>query len=235
MLKGLFNPDNSVMRFFRWVGYVWWLNILWLITSLPIITIGASTTALCYSCMKLREDDGYPTANFFHSFKTNFRQSTALWLIYLVSGALIGLALIFWNNQTIPGAKLAWGVVVAVGIFYFISILYVFALQSKFVNTVKDTIRYSFLIAFTNLKETFLIACIAAGFVLMNLFGYVIITFTSINIGMGLVAYFMSGHYARIFEKYMPAEDYEPDYDDDEEEAEPENTVVRERVIVKEL
>ena len=69
MLRTIFSPDNPVWRFFILVGRIWWLNILWLVCSLPIFTIGASTTALIYSCMKLKKDEGYPTENFFKSFK----------------------------------------------------------------------------------------------------------------------------------------------------------------------
>ena len=69
-----FSEDNVVWRFVRKIGYLWILNILWVATSLPVITIGASTTALIYACMKLQDDEGYPTANYFRSFRENFRQ-----------------------------------------------------------------------------------------------------------------------------------------------------------------
>lgn len=60
MLSRIFNVDNAVFRFFNTVGYIWWLHILWLLCSLPVITLGASTTALCYRCMKLHRKEGYP-------------------------------------------------------------------------------------------------------------------------------------------------------------------------------
>ena len=46
MLQGLFNYDNPVWRFIGKLGDLIILNVLWLITSIPIVTIGASTTAL---------------------------------------------------------------------------------------------------------------------------------------------------------------------------------------------
>lgn len=212
MFRGLFSPDNPVMRFFTWVGYIWFLNILWLVCSLPIFTIGASTTALIYSCMKLRADEGYVWKNFFKSFKENFRQSTLIWLIYLPLGLLIGLGMIFWNNYNIPGSKLIWCVVFAMGILYSISLLYVFAVQSKFVNTIKNTIFYSFLLAFTNIKETILLALIVVGVVLINLVSPFVVNFVTINIGIGIVVYLMGFHYQKIFEKYIPKKEY-ADYD----------------------
>ena len=207
-MKGLFSPDNPVIRFFIWLGYIWWLNILWLICSLPVVTIGPSTTALIYSCMKLKKDEGYPTKNFFKSFKENFRQASLIWLIYLAVGALIVLGLIFWNNVQIPGAKLCWAVVIAVGIFYVISLMYVFAIQSKFVNSIKDTIRFSVLVAFANLKDTFLIFCVFAGVVLANIFTTLVVNVITLFVGMGIITYLLGIYYAHVFEKYIPAQDY---------------------------
>lgn len=206
MLKGLFSPDNPVIRFFIWLGHVWWLNILWLICSIPVVTIGASTTALIYSCMKLRKDEGYPTTNFFKSFKENLRQSTAIWLIYLVVGALLALGLVFYNNSSMPGAKLLWAVDIAFSIIYSISLMYVFAIQSKFVNKVKDTIKFSFFMGFANLKYTILMALIIAGVVVANVFTIFAVNFITINIGMAIVIYIISYHYQKIFEKYAPEE-----------------------------
>ncbi|SEG23013.1 Uncharacterized membrane protein YesL [Eubacterium ruminantium] len=212
MLRAIFSPDNPVWRFFILVGKIWWLNILWLVCSLPIVTIGASTTALIYGCMKLRKDEGYPTNNFFKSFKENFRQATALWLIYLIVGAAIIAGLIFWNYSTMPGSKIAWAILFAVGIFYSISLMYVFAIQSKFVNPVKDTIVYSILMAFANLKNTILIFMILAGLVLANLFTYFAVNFFTLNFGLGVVVYWVSLHYQIVFDKYIPEQKVEESY-----------------------
>ena len=59
-MHGIFHPDNPVVRFFVKLSYIWVLNILWLVCSLPLFTIGASTTALLYASMKLLKDEGTP-------------------------------------------------------------------------------------------------------------------------------------------------------------------------------
>ena len=74
MLQGLFNYDNPVWRFIGKLGDLIILNILWMITSIPIVTIGASTTALYYVTLKLvRDEDGYTIKSFFKSFRDNFK------------------------------------------------------------------------------------------------------------------------------------------------------------------
>ncbi|MGN0383363.1 MAG: YesL family protein, partial [Eubacterium sp.] len=59
------------------------LNLIWLMSSLPIITIGASTTALYYVLMKAARGEKVDVnSDFFKSFTLNFRQSTILWIIF---------------------------------------------------------------------------------------------------------------------------------------------------------
>ena len=58
--------------------------------SLPIITAGASTTALFYCTLKLHKDgDIRVIYDFFRSFKQNFKQSTLIWILMLAAGVLI--------------------------------------------------------------------------------------------------------------------------------------------------
>ena len=68
-----------------------YLNLLWLVCSLPIVTIGAATTALYYVTLKIAEnEEGDITQQFFRSFKANFKQATVLWLILLAVGIVLG-------------------------------------------------------------------------------------------------------------------------------------------------
>lgn len=206
MLARIFNYDNPVFRFFIKVGYIWWLNILWLICSLPIITIGASTTALVYSCMKLQTDSGYPTGNFFKSFKENFKQSTGIWLIYLVIGAALIGDLIYWNLTDSTNLKLIWAVTIALLIPYFYSLIYVFAIQSKFVNTVKNTIHFALVLPLKHLKYTFPMIVIVGIVVYLNAVTIILVNFVTMNIGVGIVAYLLSFYYRKVFSFYIKEE-----------------------------
>lgn len=213
-MKGLFSPDNPVMKFIVKIGYIWYLNILWLVTSLPLITIGASTTALIYSSMKLLKDDGYPTQNFFKSFKENFRQSTAIWLIYLAVGALLALDLVAWNKQG-QNVNFAQGLVFAILILYMLSFTYVFAIQSKFVNPVISTIRFSFILPFKHFKETILMVVVEVVVIYLNVTTIFAVNFVTLNFGLGLIAYLFAVYYRKVFENYIPGQE-ETDLDDQE-------------------
>ena len=72
------------------------LNVLWFICSIPIVTIGASTTALYYVCLKIvRGEEQYVIPMFFRSFKENFRQGMISSLAIMALGSFLVLTAIF--------------------------------------------------------------------------------------------------------------------------------------------
>lgn len=203
MLSRLFDTDNAVFRFFQTVGYVWWLHILWLMCSLPIITIGASTTALCYSCMKLHNKDGYVTKNFFHSFKENFVQATILFLLFLLIGELLVFNLITGSQiGTVLGKLSRFGALVLL-IPYGMTLLYAFAIQAKFVNPVGKTLKYAFGVALKYFGDTFQMALIVAGVLVLNTTTIVFVNFITLSIGVGVMMYVLSIYYNKIFSKIL--------------------------------
>lgn len=91
-MSEFFNPDNSIMRFITKIANSVYLNILWLVCSLPVVTIGASTTSLFYVTLKMaKNEEGNITAAFFRSFRDNFKQATKIWLILLATGIVFAL------------------------------------------------------------------------------------------------------------------------------------------------
>ena len=89
-MRDLCNPDKPLFAVLTKLTYSAYLNILWLVCSLPIVTIGASTTALFYVTLKMAEDrDDGLTRMFFKAFRENFKPATKLWLILLAVGSLL--------------------------------------------------------------------------------------------------------------------------------------------------
>lgn len=95
-MNSFFNMDNPVMRFLGKLFDVMILCLLWAVFSVPIITIGASTTAMYYTAVKvIRRDRGYLFKEFWKSFKMNFLQATVCWLIVVGGTALFCMNLKF--------------------------------------------------------------------------------------------------------------------------------------------
>ena len=92
MFSEIFNYDNG---FWRFMGKLWdalVLNILWVVCCIPLVTVGAATTAVYYVALKLaRDEEGYVISSFFKSFKENFRQATALWLVLAAGAAALAV------------------------------------------------------------------------------------------------------------------------------------------------
>ena len=80
-MKQLLSIDNPVMRFVIKLFDCMVLSVLWLVFSLPIITMGAASTAL-YSAVynRIVKDKSYLWRSFWTSFRDNFKRSTLAWL-----------------------------------------------------------------------------------------------------------------------------------------------------------
>lgn len=186
-MRDLCNTDKPLFAVLTKLTYSAYLNILWLVCSLPIVTIGASTTALFYVTLKMAEDrDDGLTRMFFKAFRENFKPATKLWLILLTVGSFLvadGFVLrrmwsenIFWTllTATLIGAAVLYGIV----------LLYAFPLLARFENTTFGILKTAFLVGVRYLFCTLLMAAI------YGIMGYVIVfVFTpAFLLGMGFCA-----------------------------------------------
>ena len=150
----LFSYDSRFTQVLMKLVYSSYLNILWFICSIPIFTIGASTTALYYTCLKIvRNEEGNVTKTFFKSFKENFRQATVIWLILFVIGSFLAFDFyVLYNlrlNTAMPMAAF-WTILLAILIgaiiIYLIVLFMIFPLQASVINTTPNMFKNSFLI-----------------------------------------------------------------------------------------
>ena len=198
--------DSWFGRFLFLVADVVTLHFLWLLCSLPVFTIGASTTALYYSCMKrIRTDEGTISRNFLAAFKQNFRQATLLWLGLLAIGFLlmtdlrIGLAVGGWLGKFM---------LISCSVFlipYFLICIYIFPVQAKFENRIRDNLKNAFLMSWQSFGYSVVLVLICATFVLLTFFfqpfmGLLIVC------GVGLYGYVTSAVFVQIFRRYLPEE-----------------------------
>ena len=85
-MEGFFDPNGKMMDLLWKPVHIMFLNLLWVLFSLPIVTIGASTTALYSVLIKMRNNkEGKLLRDFWDAFKGNFRQATIIWLMILLA------------------------------------------------------------------------------------------------------------------------------------------------------
>lgn len=194
----LFNLDSPFMQFLNKVADLMWLNVLTLICCIPIFTIGASLTAAHYAALKLkRNEEGYITREFFKSFKMNFRQATLIWLIALVF--IIVLACDFYIMGNSEGISYWIRVVImAAGVLLTFTLTWVFAMQARFTNTIKSTIKNAF--AFSILKFPRTILMIVVNLVPLALFVLDLRTFPIVLFfGISVPIYVSAMLYNKVF------------------------------------
>ena len=162
-MNHLFNLDGPVLQFINKIVYSVYLNILWFICCIPIVTIGASTTALFYVTLKIsKNEEGSITKAFFHSFKENLRQGTVIWLILLAFGIILGIdgyvlyhmrfENVFWTLCT--------AVFCVAAAAYAIILMYIFPLLARFDNTIGAMFKNALFIGVRFLFCTVLMAVI---------------------------------------------------------------------------
>ena len=138
----LFNPDSKFMAALTKMADLMWLNILTLALCFPIITMGAALTAKDYMCYKLlkNEETGI-TKGFFKSFKQNFKQATAIWLIMLVIIVVGIVDVLFVIGLQGEGTQIVRSAMFAFFFFIYVGGIMIFPVLARFDNTVKGTIK----------------------------------------------------------------------------------------------
>ena len=160
-MSGFFNIDSPIMRFLSKVCDLMILNVLCIVCCLPIVTAGASVTALYTVTMKMvRGEESYIFKGFFKAFKENFKQSTIIWLIMAVFGVFI---FVDYQAASILPENMSNIFRILIGaliIFYAMVLSYIFPYTARFANSIKNIFKNSLLIAILNLPWTILIVAI---------------------------------------------------------------------------
>lgn len=207
----LFNPENSFFSFIGSIGNFIMLNLLFVLCSIPLVTIGASYTALYYTMFKITEDDTLQiTKDFFHSFKENLKQSTIIHIILTVIGAFIlfDLAATLQLFSQSAVMKALFCVFFCLTLVYLFIATYTYPILAKFSNSTKNTFKNAGLLSIANLPVTALMAFINAiplilFFVLPQLFMAIMPFY--LFIGFSLTAFINCKFLRKIFSKVTTA------------------------------
>jgi uncharacterized membrane protein YesL len=156
-MGGFFDVDGKVYRFMEKITNCLIVSILWTIFSLPIITIGASSTALYYTVYKvIRNDTGHIWREFWNAFKNNFKQSTFLWIIFLLIIAFLGVDCYFSYILSDVNVTLKWMTVILLIAIVFVVMwsLYWFPYISHIEDPIKAVMKNTLIICITNLRKS---------------------------------------------------------------------------------
>lgn len=200
-MRDFFSIDGDFFKMGAIITDMFLLSLLWFIFSVPIITIGASTTAVFYvGTKRVQDKEGYLFKDFLQSFKYNFKQATLVWIIIILMyiQLFINIRIINTSMEGILGIFLM-SLAIIMGILITFFSIYVFPIISRFKMSLIDIIKLSILLSLKHLFTS----------VLCILFGIAIIIFTVKTIifgfiAMGFYTIITSYFFMKIFRKYSP-------------------------------
>lgn len=211
-MNRIFNMDNKFFTFMSRVADLIMLNIVFLICCIPIVTIGASVTAMHYVTLKMvRNEESYIIKGFFKSFKENFKQSTIIWLIMLVAGILLALDFRIMQQTGKTGImQIVTYALYMVLLVYTMTLTYIFPLLSKFENSIKNTFKNALFMSIRHLPWTLLLLIVSFAPMIATLsigivFVYGILVW--IMVGFALTAFINSYIFRKVFDNYIPQEE----------------------------
>lgn len=212
-MSGFFNADNRLWSSVNSAVDAILLNLMWLITCIPVVTIGAATTAFYYTTHKvIRNQRSGIWKEYWSSFKGNFKQATKTWLIFLA------IFVIFYFDINICVEYMKTGEKIGMMAFFFYGLLavvliwfmYVFAYMARFEDNIKTTMKNAAIMAFTNLGYSLLVLVLLAG--VLFVFRYV--PFFSWFVP-AIAMVFINLVLEKVFRKYMSKEELAEEQEND--------------------
>lgn len=165
MSGGFFDLDNKFNRALTKIVDCVILSILWIVSSIPVFTIGASTTALYYAVHKvILHNRGYVWRDYWAAFRSNFKKSTIAWFIMLVIAGLFVVDINIMRQfselgETIGSLYTVFYVFLAVEVVW---ANYMFSYIARFEDSLKRIFRNTIAIMLMNLIWSLLVLIIFA-------------------------------------------------------------------------
>lgn len=202
-MSKLLGTDASVSQVLNRVSDLVFLNLLTLLCCLPIITVGASITALYATVTRMQQGYAKVYGGFFKTFGIRFLKATVLWLPVLAVAA--GTVYYMYIGVMIPAAVGAVLLILGCAV-----LAWAFPLLARFGEGIGQTLKTAVRLAVTNLSRTVTMT-------VLNLLPVVLFVFANglfskgimiwLFLYVSLIAWFNQGMLNRIFAKLAPQEE----------------------------
>ena len=196
----LFSVDSPVYKFLSKFLDVVKLNFFWILFSIPVITVGASTVAAMSVGLKMVDDEeGYIGKNFLKAFKENWKLGTILWMITVV--AVYAIYLDFQLFEAVENNPIIFLIIGMASIALAVAaLIYSYPLTARYENTLINTIQHSINISRKYLGNTLLLVIILAVEYIVFNFNKTMLFF-GIILGPGFMIFTIAAFSKRIFQK----------------------------------
>ena len=205
--KVILGSDSKMMSFLSRIFDLIILNILFVLCSLPVITIGSSLTALYSVTLKMvRNEESYIFRSFFKSFKENFRQTISIWIPTLLMGLFLYTDFRILKLPSASGLRFLYIPLIVLTIFLACVLLYSFAISAYFKCSIKQILKNVLFLCLKHKAYTLSMLAISFSIIIVFTIGtsktvlllinlFTLIGFSSLNL---LYAFF----FRKIFDLY---------------------------------
>ncbi len=181
------------------------VNLVYLVTCLPVVTIGAATSALFEVTFRLADEErGRLVSEYLDALRRNAVRGTLVFLALAPGVAVLAFAAVFWSQLRSPFALAATLLAVLGAVYLVAALLYALAQVALFHNTVGRTLRNGILLPmaepFTTVAVLLIpLTCLS---LLVAVHGFVVIVLT---IGFSVGSYASAFLFRRAFARYPDA------------------------------
>ena len=198
--------DSPFWKFFSKLGDFFVLSTFWMLTSLPIVTIGTSTAALFYVVLKARNGQaGTLWKMYKKSFLQNLKQSIGIWLLYLfvlidvfiIGSIYVKSGAIAWQDFFVGGKYHIALIIVAC--LYVAMMIYTAALLAFFKQTTRQCIVAAFCLTFNRIFSTLYVMIVIATLSYLTFYIFPALIFVDVPLAVYLISIRMD----KIFHKQI--------------------------------
>ena len=190
LIRSLFDTDNFFMRVCEKILDLVTVNLIFLLTCLPIVTIGIAKMSLYQTLFVIKDSRRVKvTATYVQAFRKNWKIGFKLGLLELL---IVGISLfdlmLFWRQETLPFQMLK---ATCIGLIIFASLLFlcVYPLAAKFEMTIKDLLQTSLIMVSLHFPWFFLmISLLAAIIFFLSSSGFVLLLGFTLFVLVGFAA-----------------------------------------------
>ena len=190
LVKSIFNTDNLFMRICEKILDLVTVNLLFLLSCLPFVTIGIAKISLYETLFEIKGARRVKvTAMYMQAFRKNWKVGLKLGLLELL---LVGISLfdlvLFWRQETMLFQMLK---ATCIGVIIFTSLLFlcIYPLAAKFEMTVKDILQTGLIMVSLHFPWFFLmIALLAVIVFFLSSSGFVLLLGFTLFVLVGFAA-----------------------------------------------
>ena len=203
-MKNIWN--SPFMQKLSMVTNLMFLNVLWILCCIPVVTAGAATAAMYHTVFQyITEQDDAVLRPFFRGFRQNFKQGTLLGLIFLVAAAVLAADACYLLN--IGKYAPAWLLLILLAVAAVMLMTHIFPMLARFDMKLGALVRTSLSLTMLHLLATLVMTAlnilpIVAILVVPNVFLRFLILW--LGIWFSLIAYLNGRWLLKIWNRHLP-------------------------------